>query len=365
MWNSFKDLKILEINQKHGEITLKIENLSDLWTLYNIINKDDEITALTQRRVVLKEGTKGERKIMRLKLKVEDVSFHEFSNRLRVKGKILEGPEDFVSFGTYHTFNLEESQKLTIVKENWLKHDIKRLKERSKFESNFIILIIAIETGLATLALITNFSHKRIATIKSNIPGKRYKQSYRNKALEEFFSNIQKVLLENIKNDNIDLLIFCGPGNIKENFVRFIQKNPQFNYKGNIETCHASSGTESAIRETLKSKELAKLKNKVQILQEVELIEEIMAQFANDADLIVIGLDEVSKASERGAIKKLLIADVLIRGASKKNKLQIEGIISNVENSGGEISIMSTENITEEQLKNLGSIIGILRYKIL
>jgi stalled ribosome rescue protein Dom34 len=88
-----------------------------------------------------------------------------------------------------------------------------------------------------------------------------------------------------------------------------------------------------------------------------------MTQFAEDADLIVIGLDEVFIASEKGAIKELLIADVLIRGSSKKKKLKIEEIITNVENAGGEINIMSTETITGEQLVGLGSIIGILRYK--
>jgi len=357
-------LKIITFDKKHGEVTVKIENLYDLWSLYNVINKDDEVSALTQRRVILREGTKGERKSMRLKLKVEDVSFHEFSNRLRIKGKILEGPEDFVSFGSYHTFNIEISQQLTIIKENWLNHEIKRLKDTSKFEPNFIILIIAIETGLATIALITNFSHNRIATIRKNIPGKRYKQTYRNKALEEFFSEIQKVIHEKIKNTEINLIVLCGPGNTKDYFLEFLQKDPEFDFRGNLETCHASSGTESAIRETLKSNKLTKLRNKIKVLQETEKIENIMTQFIHDPDLIVIGLEEVTKASEKGAIKQLLIADVLIRGTSKKDKLKIEEIINNVENSGGEIDIMSTENITGEQLVNLGSIIGILRYQL-
>jgi len=357
-------LKILSIDQKNREVTVKIESLNDLWTIYNIINKDDQVTSLTQRRVVLKEGTSGERKLMKLKLKVETVSFHEFSNRLRIKGKILEGPEDYVSFGNYHTFNVEVSQKLTIIKEIWLKNELKRIKEASKFETNFITLIIAIETGLATLALITNFSHKRIASIRKNIPGKRYKQAYRNTALNEFFTDIQKVVIENIKNLDINLIVVCGPGNTKDNFISFLQKTPDFDFKGNIETSHASSGTESAIRETLKSKKLAKFKDKIKALEEAEKIENIMALFATDADLIVIGLDEVSNASKKGAIKELLIADVLIRGSSKINKLKIEEIITNVEDTGGEINIMSTENLTGEQLVNLGSIIGILRYKI-
>jgi protein pelota len=357
-------LKIHHINQKQKEITVTPENLNDLWTLYNIIRAGDELSARTQRRVILREGSKGERKTMRLKLKAETVSFHEFSNRLRVKGKIVEGPDDFVNYGSYHTFNIEPLLKIEIIKEVWSKHELRRLKESSKFESNFIILFVAIETGLATIAIITNFSHNRIATIKKHIPGKRYQQSYRNKALNEFYDDIGKVTKENLKAYEIDLIILSGPGNTKNHFMEYLKKTLNSSISVKIELCHASSGTESAIIETLKSKELAKLKEQVKVLQETEKIENILAQFSLDADFVVIGLEEVSEASERGAIKQLFIADIMIRGASKEKKLKIEEIITNVENSGGEINILSTETIAGDQLVNLGSIIGILRYKI-
>jgi protein pelota len=356
-------LKIHHINQKQREITVTPENLNDLWTLYNIIRKGDEIAARTQRRVVLREGSKGERKTMRLKLRAETISFHEFSNRLRIKGKILEGPEDFVSFGTYHTLNIEPLQKIDIIKETFSKHELKRLRESSKLESNFIILFVAIETGLATIASITNFSHNRIATIKKHVPGKRYKQTYRNKALSEFYEDIGKVAMENLKANEVDLMVLSGPGNTKNHFMEYFKKILNSTSSIKIELCHASSGTESAIIETLKSKELAKLKEKVKILQETEKIENILTQFSLDADLIRIGIEEVFEASERGALKQVLIADVMIRGVSKEKKLKIEEIITNVEKSGGEITIMSTENIAGEQLVNLGSILGILRYK--
>ena len=77
-------MKIHHIDQKQKEIIVTPENLNDLWALYNIIREGDEISARTQRRVVLKDGSKGERKRMRLKLKKETISFHEFSKRLRV-----------------------------------------------------------------------------------------------------------------------------------------------------------------------------------------------------------------------------------------------------------------------------------------
>ncbi len=357
-------MKILEYDEKHEEITVKVDNLNDLWTLYNVISKNDKVSARTQRRIVLREGSKGERKTMFLKLNVEDVSFHEFSNRVRVKGTILEGPEDFVSYGTYHTFNIEIGGKLTITKENWLNHEVRRLKDSSKLESNFIMLFIAIETGLATIALISNYSHKRIATIKKNIPGKRYEQSHRNKALSEFFDDIKKILDENIKNTEVNSIIICGPGNTKDALIKYIKEKSNPDYISKIRNCHASSGTESAILETMKSKQLAEIKENVKVLQESEKIEEILSTLATDADLIVIGFNEVPAAAERGAIKELFCVDTLIRGASKESKLEIENVITNVENSGGKINILSSEHPTGQQIVDLGSLVGILRYKL-
>ena len=357
-------MKILEIDKKYENISVRTENLNDLWTLFNVIDKNDEVSARTHRRVVLKEGSKGERKQMNLKLNVESVSFHEFSNRLRVKGTILEGPEDFVSYGTYHTFNIEPGQKLTIKKERWLKSEIKRLKKPSNFETDFNMLMIAIETGLATIALITNFSHNRIATVKKNIPGKRYEQSFRNKAYEEFFSDVSRILSEKIKSVKINTIIICGPGSTKDRFDQFIKQKAQIPNLPKIYCIHASSGTESAILETMKSKELKSLKENVKVLLETEKIEEIMQLFATNSDLIVIGFDEISNAIEKGAVKELFCADILIRGALKEKKLQIERILNGVEKVGGKIHILSSEHPTGQQIIDLGSLVAILRYKI-
>ncbi len=357
-------MKILEIDKKYENVSVRTENLNDLWTLFNVIDKNDEVSARTHRRIVLKEGSKGERKQMNLKLNVESVSFHEFSNRLRVKGTILEGPEDFISFGTYHTFNIEPGQKLTIKKERWLKNEIKRLKKLSTFETDFNMLMIAIETGLATISLITNFSHNRIATIKKNIPGKRYEQSFRNKAYEEFFSDVSRILSEKIKNVKINTIIICGPGSTKDRFDQFIKQKAKIPNLPKIYCIHASSGTESAILETLKSKELKSLKENVKVLLETEKIEEIMQLFATNSDLIAIGFDEISNAIEKGAVRELFCADILIRGATKEKKLQIERILNGVEKVGGKINILSSKHPTGQQIIDLGSLVAILRYKI-
>ncbi|MBD3253980.1 MAG: mRNA surveillance protein pelota [Candidatus Lokiarchaeota archaeon] len=363
MWSN-KYLKILEKNLKSGDITVQIDNLNDLWILYNVISPGDQVQGRTYRRVVMKEGSKGERKPMFLKLKVEDVAFHEFSNRLRVKGTILEGPSDYVSYGSYHTFNIEVHQQYTIIKEEWSKQDLKRLRESSKFESNFLILFVAIETGLATISLTTNYSHNKIATIKKHIPGKRYQQSHRNKAYKDFFEDIRKVVEQNLQNNEINLIIICGPGNARDHFITHLKENSQIEIANKIRSIHASSGTESAILETLKSRELEKFRKTIKILKETEKIEKIFSLFSTNPDLIAIGIQEVAEAAKLGAVKELLLVDIVIRGVSKEDKLQIEEIITNVEDTGGSVLILSSEHPTGKQIKDLGKIVAILRYNL-
>ncbi|MFX1259637.1 MAG: hypothetical protein ACFFAN_17420, partial [Promethearchaeota archaeon] len=147
-------------------------------------------------------------------------------------------------------------------------------------------------------------------------------------------------------------------------FIKYLKEKSNPPYLSKIKSIHASSGTESAILESLKSKELAIIKSKVKILQETEKIEEILKLFSTDADLVVIGIDEVSKAAKRGAVKELFVVDLLIRGSSKEHKLKIEDIIKDVENSGGKINILSSEHPTGQQIIDLGSLLGILRYKL-
>jgi stalled ribosome rescue protein Dom34 len=55
---------------------------------------------------------------------------------------------------------------------------------------------------------------------------------------------------------------------------------------------------------------------------------------------------------------------LLIRGVSKEKKLLVEEIITDTENFGGNINILSSEHSTGQQIIDLGEIVAILRYKI-
>ena len=101
-------MKIIFKDLKHGEIKLVPENLDDIWHLYNVIEEGDIIRAITFRTTDEKDdkirSKKTEKKRMKLDIAVEKVSFHPFSDRLRIHGIIKEGPQDL---GMHHTFNVD------------------------------------------------------------------------------------------------------------------------------------------------------------------------------------------------------------------------------------------------------------------
>ena len=82
-------MKVIFKDLKHGEIKLVPENLDDIWHLYNIVDEGDLVRAVTFRTV--EEGKddkirskKSDKKRMKLGITVEEVKFHEFSDRLRI-----------------------------------------------------------------------------------------------------------------------------------------------------------------------------------------------------------------------------------------------------------------------------------------
>jgi protein pelota len=101
-------VKVIFKDQKSGEIKLVPENLDDIWHLYNIIEAGDLVRAVTFRtsedeKADKLRAKKAEKKKMKLGIRVEKVTFHEFSNRLRVQGVI-----DRISDHTTHLMSMRK-----------------------------------------------------------------------------------------------------------------------------------------------------------------------------------------------------------------------------------------------------------------
>ena len=119
-------MKILKSDFKKGFATIKIDVNDDLWYLENVLETGDSVRSRTLRSVFIdRDGKKikTDRKPMLLKIEVEKIEFQKYANKLRLTGKIKEGPEE-AQLGSYHTIEVKLSTVLTINKEEWKQYQI-------------------------------------------------------------------------------------------------------------------------------------------------------------------------------------------------------------------------------------------------
>jgi protein pelota len=104
-----------------GDVVLRPEDPEDMWHVYNLIAKNDEVKADTYRKVVSTSSTgstRSEKRKITLTLRVQETDFDPQESTLRVKGvNVVENK--FVKIGASHTIELEPNRNFTLCKPCW------------------------------------------------------------------------------------------------------------------------------------------------------------------------------------------------------------------------------------------------------
>jgi len=361
-------MKIVHENLKRGEITLIPENLDDLWHLYNVITPGDIVYAKTLRKIErgeeVKRRKKVEKKLVYLGLKVESVDFHEFTNRLRIKGIIIEAPDNIGALGSYHTINVNIGTQIKIIKEEWPTFILKRIKEAVESARRPKALIVAIEEGEATIAVVGDYNITIVAQIIQSIPGKRLNSKYHDEAIKKFFSDVFKVVEENIrKANNFSVIVVAGPGFVKDHFSEYlVSKTPELS--GKVVVDSASSGGENAVYEVLRRGVISKAAEKMRVEEELELIEEFLKRLGQEHGTVTYGMENVEKAVILGAVDTILVTDRKLRESSKEERKKLDEILRETEKKRGKVMIFAANTPAGKQLENFGGIAALLRYRL-
>lgn len=345
-------MKILNQDKREGRIKVRIDNLDDLWHLKNILEEKDVVSAITYRREETQRdkirSERGEKKKMRLDIEVEKVEFHEFTDRLRILGVIIEGPQDH---GSYHTLNLTEGDELTIIKD-WKHHELERLKEAVERSQEPIITFVALEEADATIAIMRQYGVKEMAHLSPNMGGKMYDSERLSK--EDYFDKIVKKLRTIMEPG--EPLVILGPGFTKEDFFEHC-KNHHPEIVKHAEVVPAGEGGLTGVHEVLKKGRERETLDGQRMGYESEQVEELLREIKKDG-AYSYGPEEVEKAVEMGAVETLLILDENVR--EKRG----EEMMKRTEELGGEVVVISSTHEGGEKLEALGGYGALLRYKI-
>jgi protein pelota len=347
-------MKIIFEDLQHGEIKLLAQSLDDIWHLSNIIQKGDLVIAMTFRtdeqisdKIRSKKSTK---KRMKLGIRVEDVKFHEFSDRLRIHGIIEQGPQDI---GSFHTFNVtaEDKDAIAIVKNEWRSYDIQRLQEAVQQTKHSLIVFVSLDEDTATIAVLHQSGIQWIADIESHRSGKMYDSENTEK---EYFGEIISIIKHN-KPETAPLII-VGPGFTKDHFIAYKRTSAPDLFKDCFTIATGNAGM-NGVQEAVKSGVVEHIAKENRVVFETNLMERLFVEIRKEG-LASYGQKEVKQALERGAVEHLLISDIFIRTSEGYDLVKLS------QSHQSKFTVINTMHDAGKKLDGLGGIAALLRYRI-
>ncbi|MCG2827690.1 mRNA surveillance protein pelota [Methanothermobacter sp. K4] len=352
-------MRIVHEDEKNGVIEVVPETLDDLWHLSHIIEEGDLLSARTTRRIQDTSGEKirsdrGVKKTFYLGIRIETVSFHIYTGKLRATGVIERGPEDLVPLGSHHTLEVKLNTPLRIKKDSWSRWTLKRLQEAVEASKHIRALIVVIEDDVADIGVIRQYGVEYHGPITGHIPGKRMQQRDRGKLRLEFYEMIVDALK---KYGELETIIIAGPGFYKSDFHEYLlEKHPEIGRKAVVE--NTGTGGRSGIYEVLRKGTVERVSSENRVAAEVRNVNEVLERLARDPETVVYGREEVLDAINMGAVERLLVLDRVV------SREDIEGYLDIVESMGGSVVLISSEHEGGKQLESLGGLAGILRFRI-
>src|SRR5207253_1080409 len=298
-------MRVLHRDPKTGEIKLRVENPDDLWHLHNLLLPGDLVRASTTRREEVKSDKvrpeRGEKVRVTLTIRVEGVEFQAFSDRLRITGVIVEGPQDL---GRHHTLNVGVEDVLSILK-TWRAHELRRIEEAVGAGPKPLVPFLAPDDEEALIGQLRQYGVRELSTNRAPGHGKMFPSG---DARTAFFDDI----LAQVRATEVgEALVLVGPGFTRGAFVEYLKaRDPPLAAKVHVHgTAHAGM---QGIQEALRAGVGAKVFGESRVGYETQLVEKLLEAIATDRP-VAYGPAEVQEAADAGAIETLLVSDAVVR----------------------------------------------------
>ncbi len=257
-----------------GEIAVTAETLDDLWHLKYIIEKGDLVFALTRRKADSASDKLRPEKVEKVKvrlggIRVEELEFHKFANRLRIHGPIEHGMDT----GSYHTLNVEIGTNISIIKEHWKNDQLQRIQDAEEAGKRPKVVIVAVEEGDADIGFVRHYGIEVYSHIRQS-SGKR-ETGLRN----EFFREIVEQLRHAVPEDAS--IVIAGPGFTKEDFLKYFNET-ESEMASKALTEDTSMIGMSGFQEVLRRGAVDRIMQESRIARESSLMEDLIREISMD-----------------------------------------------------------------------------------
>jgi protein pelota len=328
-----------------GEAHLFPEVPDDLWHLEHLISPGDLVFATTLRTADIPQDKlrpeKAEKRPVRIGIRVEKVSFHPYTNRLRIGGVIEHGPDP----GSHHTFNIDAGTEVSVIKQ-WSSLDRERLERAERSTTFGAIHILTLEEGEAQLFRLRQFGPEWVETITVG-SGKGSGTEGKKTLFEIILSRLTLISGH---------IVLAGPGFVKDDFVRFLtEKAPDL--RDRVLVVETRGTGRGGVQEIIGKGVLEQLVGDLQLQREVRVMEEFLTRISK-GEPVAYGVREVGTAVSCGAADQVMVADSMLHDSA------IVSLLEQAERTRARIRVLSTAFEPGMQLESLGGIAALLRYHV-
>lgn len=355
-----------------GSVSLIPENTEDMWHAYNLISEGDQVKGSTIRKVQTETST-GSSNSFRVRttltICVEGIDFDTQACVLRLKGRNIE-ENKYVKMGAYHTLDVEQNRKFTLVKPKWDCISLERVDTACDPTQNADVAAVVMQEGIAHICLITSNMTIVRAKIDQVIPRKRKGHvSQHEKGLTRFYESVMQGILRHVSFDIVKCIIIASPGFVKDQFMDYMIEQAIksdnkliLENKSKFMLVHSSSGFKHSLKEVLADPAVVSRVSDTKAASEVRALETFYTILQTDPERAFYGKKHVERANEAQAIETLLISDKLFRAQDVALRKEYVTLVEGVRDSGGDVRIFSSMHISGEQLDQLTGVAALLRF---
>lgn len=346
-------MRVMEEDKDRNSISLHVQNIDDLWYLHNIITSGDRVRTTVMRRQDKQDdmtrSKEQARKPVLLTIKVEDVEFQEFSNKIKILGSIVEGKEGLI--GEHQSFMIGIEDTFELVKDDWSAEQSEMLKEgvESTFGNGFCF--VALDDEDASVFVLRAYGIQNMGRINAGKSGKDYDTTYSEK---EYLQEVIKTVRTGISQEMP--VIILGSGFTREKLTSFMKADPAFASR-QIFSFPTARSDEGAVYEFLSKEESQTIFSSSRIVSETRLLDTFLRNLKMN-DLAAYGRNNVKSALKAGAVEDLILTEEKFRSREARELLEL------AKNFGSNVHVFSIHDDAGLSVKKFGGYCAILRFLV-
>lgn len=370
------------------------QDKEDLWQLYNLIQKGDEVKLSTTRNVKIGaaaataakgggSGGKALRLNLTLRLKVEDIDYTPADELLRVRGKTVD-PHEHVPASSYHTADVQLGKALTLYKDEWDEVSYGLVVRLCLIEDKAEVGAVVLEEGVAHVCLVTDSMTVLRSKVEKLIPRKRRAEAagaagQHDRALDKFYEMVCATMMRHLDVERLKVVVLALPGFTAGALYKHLMAKAAreaaaeggsaaaaavLANKAKFVVAHLLTGYLQGLEEAMQEPLLQARLRDTQFAREAAVFDEFARTLNADDDRAWYGPREAARAAELGAVKYLMITDTLFRSDDVGVRRHYIRLADQVRRTGGEVLVFLSLHELGEQLNQLTGVAVLLTYPV-